>query len=94
MCNCIKETEKRLKAHLGDVSQKFSEKRRPKKAVKGPPESVIERTTAFRLGETKMTIIHNVVFMARWTLENGKSKETSINVIMSHCPFCGKELPN
>lgn len=92
MCDCIIDTEKRLKKHLGDSSQSFPEKMRPKKAVPGEPASVVERTAAFRFGEKKTTIIHNVVFLARWNMENGKRKETSINVIMSYCPFCGQSL--
>lgn len=83
MCNCLKETEDKLREKM--TSEDFAKDFKPRKATElrflHPKNTVL----MIRSGEWRL----NIPYEATWTLENGKSKETIINILASHCPFCG-----
>jgi hypothetical protein len=83
-CKCIAETETQLREKLdGDLA-----KMKPAKDAK--MKSLMPKNGAI-LWSTGRWIL-SIPFEATWTLPNGKQKETTVNMIASHCPFCGRPV--
>lgn len=86
MCNCLKqtETELRKKIEAGELSDLV-----PKKGAKLRFLMPKNGALLVRAGRT----ILNIPYEATWDMPEGsrkKTKDTQINMIASHCPFCGK----
>lgn len=87
-CSCIKELEEKLKARVQEPD--FSDKR-PKN---GKLTSLLCQNIALVFG-IKVSTALNIPFVSAWELpgKNGpRRKEVVVNVMASHCPFCGKNL--
>lgn len=90
MCECLKETAARLREKIGagDLSE-LSPKNGSKLLFLMENNWVL----IFRTGKTRL----NIPFAATWKLPPDKAgkvknKDTTINVLASHCPFCGEAV--
>ena len=85
MCKCIEETEGQLREKL--ASGELAELK-PKNATDLRYLTAKNMALMWRTGRSQL----NVPFEATWTLANGKTKDTTINMLASHCPFCGRPV--
>lgn len=84
MCKCIEETEPQFREKIeGDLS-----------SIKPRKDAVLESFSPENYGLLLRTGKHrlSIAFTAHWKLANGKTKDTTVNMIASHCPFCGLEF--
>lgn len=84
MCKCIEETEVQLREKLADGLSGI----KPSKDASLQSLFAANSAFAFMAGKN----ILNIPFTATWTMQSGKTKETTINMIASHCPFCGESF--
>lgn len=86
-CNCLRETGERLKEKLApgeDHLKHFA----PKGATAAESVHAENMVLAFTSsGQWRLQIPYRV----NWV--GSKKRQTSINIMASHCPFCGKQLP-
>lgn len=84
-CNCIKDLEEKLSVQLngeGDFGN-LKPKHAKLKSISVTNAALMVRDLKFKL---------QIPFTANWTLVGGREKTTPINIIASHCPFCGKPM--
>lgn len=86
MCNCIKDTENKLKEMIKD-NKKF--KNLKSLEVSYPNAGLISSD------DNKWRIIPHLEFIAKGEYEtksgNIKTKKESLNVTFSYCPLCGEK---
>lgn len=87
MCKCLTETAKKLIARINEGSPDM-ERLRPKKDAKLRDIRAENIALMLRSGTTRL----NIPFIAEWDGAAGgkKIKDTRVNFIASHCPFCGE----
>lgn len=81
-CNCIPDTEARLKEELEKDASLF----RPKKAT--AIKYIFPKNAALKIKTGKTSIL--IPFEITWAMESGKNKETYVPIEASFCPFCGE----
>lgn len=86
MCKCIKDLEARITDRL-NLKDDLPPSIKPKGAKL---RHLNASNTALMIDGWKYKL--NIPFTAHWTLPSGKSKDTTISVIASHCPFCGAKV--
>lgn len=87
-CRCIEETVAQIKDRLQEGGALSSTNWRPRNATELRYVGARHMALMLREGRCKL----NIPFEATWILANGKTKEISIPVIASHCPFCGRPV--
>jgi hypothetical protein len=83
-CDCISETCEQIKPKVIEKEMK-------------PPKgaqllSVGCKNQVLTLGGGKGSIKLDIPFRANWLLPNGRTKETTVHVLASYCPLCGKAV--
>lgn len=86
-CNCLRETGERLKEKLAPGEDHFKHFS-PKGATSVDSVHAENLVLAFTSGQWRLQIPYTVTWIG------SKKRQTSINIIASHCPFCGTALPS
>lgn len=84
-CDCIKDLESKLAEKLSnpETNKEFAPR-------KGVFKRVVATNIALMLRRGKWAL--NIPFTVVWDV-GAKRKEKTIHIAASHCPFCGKEIP-
>lgn len=85
-CTCINDTGERLKEKLAPGTDHFKHFS-PRGATEVESIHAENLVLAWISGQWRLQVPYHV----NW--KDSKKRQTSINIMASHCPFCGKAFP-